>query len=191
MERSIPNHKKVGRGLVDARVRRSRDGLRSALLDLLTDKAFDDISVREITAHAKVGYTTFFRHFLGKEALLDHVIAIEIEQLTARALPIYESSDGAGACLALCSYVDEHRSLWSALLTGGAASKVREEMLDQSRRVTSGRLSDERVPAELGTALAVAVIVEMLSWWLRQLAPWPAERVAAILYERIIVPSGL
>jgi hypothetical protein len=55
--------------------------------------------------------------------------------------------------------------------------------------VTSGRLSDERTPAELGTALAVAVIVELLSWWLRQSAPWPAERVAAILYERIIVPS--
>jgi AcrR family transcriptional regulator len=190
MERSIPKHKIGQSGMADLRVRRSRDGLRTALLQLLERRAFEDITVREIVDLAGVGYTTFFRHFTSKDALLDAVILVEIEQLTNRSLPIYEAADPSGACLALCAYVDEHRSLWSALLIGGAAPKVREEMLRRSRQITTTRTSNQPEPVELGIALAVAIILELLSWWLRQPAPWPANHVAQILHDRIIVPSS-
>jgi AcrR family transcriptional regulator len=190
MEREIPKHKIGQNGLADLRVRRSRDGLRTALLQLLESRAFEDITVREIVDLAGIGYTTFFRHFASKEGLLEAVIMVEIENLTNRSLPIYEAADAHGACLALCAYVDEHRQLWSALLIGGAASKVREEMLKQSRAATAAGVSEQSVPSELGIALAVAVILELLSWWLRQPAPWPASRIAQILHDRAIVPSG-
>jgi AcrR family transcriptional regulator len=189
MERDIPNCKNGRGGLADLRVRRSREGLRKALLHLLESRAIEDITVREIAGHAQVGYTTFFRHFSSKEALLDAVITVEIQQLTDRALPIYDAADGPGSCMALCAYVDEHRSLWSALLNGGAAPKVREEMLKQSRAVTTTRGPDQSLPPELGASLAVAVLLELLSWWLRQPAPWPASRVAEVLHDRVIAPS--
>jgi len=190
MERSIPKRKVARGGLSDLRVRRSHDGLRSALLDLLQKRSFEDITVREIVDHADIGYTTFFRHFSSKEGLLDAVIMVEIQRLTDRALPIYDAADGLGACLALCAYVEEHRSLWSALLTGGAAPKVREQMLSQSRGLISTRTGEDSLPADLGIALAVAVILELLSWWLRQPAPWSPSRVAEILYSRAIEPSS-
>ncbi|MFT4045754.1 MAG: helix-turn-helix domain-containing protein [Solimonas sp.] len=189
MERTIPNCKKRRTGLDDQRVRRSRDDLRDALLDLLQKRDFESITVREISSQADVGYTTFFRHFSSKEALLDAVVSVEIQRLTDRSLPVYDSTDARGACLALCTYVDEHRALWSALLTGGAAPKVREEMLKQSRRAAPTRATARSLPAELAAALSVAVILELLSWWLRQPAPWPASRVAEVLYDRVIAPA--
>jgi AcrR family transcriptional regulator len=189
MERDIPKHKIGQTGLPDLRVRRSQDRLRTALLRLLEARCLEDVTVREIVDLAEVGYTTFFRHFASKEALLDAVIAVEIEQLTARSLPVYRAADGAGACLLLCDYVDEYRPLWTALLTGGAASKVREEMLRQSRAVTPARSSESALPVELGIALAVSGILELLSWWLRQPAPWPSSQVATVLYDRVILPS--
>ena len=174
--------------MVDLRVRRSREGLRTALLDLLESRAFEDITIREVTARAGVGYTTFFRHYPGKEALLDDVAAGEIRSLTEHALPIYDSGYPASACLALCSYVERHRALWSALLTGGAAAIVREEMLKQSREAIVTRSSSQSLPSDLGTALAVAVIVELLSWWLRQPDPWPAAQLAEIMNRTAIAP---
>jgi AcrR family transcriptional regulator len=188
MERTIPKHKLGQSGLGDLRVRRSRDGLRTALLVLLENRAFEEITVREIVGLAGVGYTTFFRHFASKEALLDAVIAVEVEQLTDRSLPVYQAADGPGACLALCDYVDQHRPLWTALLTGGAASKVREEMLRQSQAIMPARAAEQTLPADLGIALAVSAILELLSWWLRQPRPWPAGQVATILHDRIILP---
>ena len=174
--------------MIDLRVRRSREGLRAALLQLLESRPFEDITIREVAARAGVGYTTFFRHYPGKEALLDDLAAGEIRSLTNHAMPIYDSGDPASACLALCSYVERHRALWSALLTGGAAPIVREEMLKQSREATATRSPSQALPPDLGTALAVAVIVELLSWWLRQPDPWPADKLAKVMNRTAIMP---
>jgi len=189
MEHSIPKNKSATPDRPDLRVRRSREGLRSALLVLLNGKAFEAITIREIVAAATIGYTTFFRHYPSKEALLDAVVADEIQRLTNHALPVYQSGDPFSACLALCTYVAEHRPLWTTLLTGGAAPIVREEMLRQSRAVASVQDGGALLPLELGNALAVAVILELLSWWLRQADPWTATQVAEVLHSRVIIPS--
>ena len=57
----------------DARQVRSRRALSGALLALLEDKPFDQLTIREISAKAGTGYATFFRHFPDKEALLGDV----------------------------------------------------------------------------------------------------------------------
>ena len=188
MEYSVPKRNDLRLMISDARVRRSRAELRTALLHLLETKPFDAITIREIAAAAQVGYTTYFRHYPGKDALLDDLAADEISRLTAFTLPIYDSADPGPACLALCRYIDQHRALWSKLLAGGAAAIVKEELLRQGCEAASARGEKQLLPPELGIALAVAVIVELLSWWLRQPDPWPADEVAKILDRTAIAP---
>lgn len=173
----------------DARVRRSRVGLRTALIALLGQRPLDQISIREIAASAGVGYTTYFRHYPNKEALLDAVITQEITALTRLTLPVYDTADSAAACVTLCRYIDQHRPLWTALLTGGAAGAVKEELLRQGRAASALRSDKHGLPVELGVAMAIAVTVELMSWWLRQTEPWPAEEIAAILDHTGIKPA--
>lgn len=189
MERSIPKYKSGRGGMADIRVRRSTQQLRDALLKLLQSQSFDDITVRDIAALADVGYTTFFRHYSSKEALLDALISDEVARMAERATPIFDAADHYGACLAFCEYVDENWLLWTSLLTGGAALRVREELLAQSRTMASTRLRDGGLPPDLGTAMAVAVIIELIAWWLRQPEPWSVEKVASILHSRVIKPN--
>ena len=59
----------------DARAVRTREALRRALLDLLEDKSLEQITIRDITAAAGIGYTTFFRHHPTTESLLDDLAA--------------------------------------------------------------------------------------------------------------------
>ncbi|GAA0307553.1 hypothetical protein GCM10009087_16940 [Sphingomonas oligophenolica] len=173
----------------DARVRRSRANLRRAFVDLLTAKPLEQITIRDIAALAGVGYTTYFRHYPNKEALLDEVIAEEIGSLVAYTVPVYDSADSLAACVTLCTYVDQHRPLWTTLLTGGAAGAVKEELLRQGREVSAPRAGENGLPAELGIALAIAVTIELMSWWLRQPCPWPIEKVAEVLNEAGIKPA--
>jgi AcrR family transcriptional regulator len=86
-------------------------------------KPFDDITVRDLSARAGIGYATFFRHYPSKAALLDDIASDEIRELMAFALPEVIASDTRAAALALCRQVDERRALWSVLLTGGAAGQ--------------------------------------------------------------------
>lgn len=160
------------------------------MLDLLLQKSFDQITVRDICATAGVHYATFFRHYQTKEELLDEIAKEQIRQLNTLALAIRESDDYEGGFRALCLYVSEHRALWSILLNGGAGSAMREEWLRQSQRVAAREEPvNSWLPLELGTICAATLIAETLAWWVAQPeSDYGVEEVAAILH-RLLVSS--
>jgi AcrR family transcriptional regulator len=175
---------------MDARMVRTRAALRRAMLKLLERKHFDRITVRDIAGEAKVGYATFFRHHESKSELLEDVAAEQIGNLIALALPLLMAEDTRGSCLALCKYVNEHRALWSALLTGGAAGAMREEFIRQAMHLGSGQVQRSSwLPVELGAIYGVSATVEILAWWLRQPRDFTVERIAEIIDRLVVTPA--
>ena len=168
--------------VTDARMVRTRAALRRALLALLERKHFDQITVRDIAAEAGIGYATFFRHHESKSELLDEVAKEQIATLMALAVPLLAAADTRGSCLALCRYVNEHRAIWSALLTGGAAGAMREEFIRQAMQLGARQVQRSNwLPVELGAIFGVSATVEILAWWLRQPAGFGVERIAEIV----------
>lgn len=178
--------------LKDARAVRSSAALREALLALLEQKPFDQITVRDICAEASVHYATFFRHHPSKEALLEHVAADQITKIVELTLPIREAVGDATALKSTCEYVEEHRALWAVLLNGGAGAALREEWLSKAKAVAAGREAVASwLPKELGTICSVSLIVETIAWWLNQPAgAYSVDEVAQILH-RLVTRSTL
>jgi AcrR family transcriptional regulator len=54
----------------DRRSQRTRQLLSAALIELMLEKRYDDISVQDIIERANVGRSTFYAHYLDKEDLL-------------------------------------------------------------------------------------------------------------------------
>ncbi|WP_395396982.1 TetR/AcrR family transcriptional regulator [Novosphingobium sp. BL-8A] len=153
----------------DARAVRSSKALRDALLHLLEQKPFDQITVRDICATASIHYATFFRHHPSKEALLEHVAADQIATVVDLSMRIDVGIGDETAFRAICQYIDEHRALWTVLLNGGAGPAMREEWLKKAKAVAAEREPlGSWLPKDLGTICSVAIIVETLSWWLDQ-----------------------
>jgi len=172
----------------DARVVQTREALRQALLKLLESKPFEQITIREIAAAAGVGYTTFFRHHPGKEELLNDIAADEIRHLIELAIPVLgTTSNIKAATLTFCKSVAERRTLWAILLTGGAASVLREEFMRLSAEIAASWADDDHwLPSEVGVVLATSGTIELLTWWLKQKKPISVEKLATI-YERIVI----
>lgn len=59
---------------MDRRIKRTRRILSQSFLELLKERRFHEVSIRDITEHADVAYSTFFRNFESKEALLLHYL---------------------------------------------------------------------------------------------------------------------
>jgi AcrR family transcriptional regulator len=176
----------------DARIERTRIALRTALLHLLDDRSFDQITIRDICARASTGYATYFRHYPDKHALLNDLAAVEVAELLKRALPILFSVDSYAACVTLCGYVDQNRELWSALLTGGASGTLREEFARQSQQLAKDQppsaRPQSRVPADLAVAFGVSGVVEILTWWLQHPKAFTLDQIADILNRLVIAP---
>jgi AcrR family transcriptional regulator len=177
---------------VDPRVERSREALRRALLDLLAERSFAEITIRDICGRAQAGYATYFRHYPDKEALLNDLASDGIGELLGRAMPVLYTADAHAACLALCSYVDEQRHLWSALLTGGAAGILREEFVRQARSAASKRKRRtrprSRLPADLALVFGVSGLIEVLAWWLSHRKERTVEEMADLLEGLVVAP---
>lgn len=176
-------------GPTDARQIRSRKALTGALLALLVEKPFDQLTIREITNRAGTGYATFFRHYPTKEALLEDIAAEQIANLLDLTLPILKDRDSYESARTLCFHVDKHRKLWSALLTGGAAGILRDEFIRQARVLISElSFQPEWLPADLGVIFGAGSTIDLLAWWLSQDEYRPPEEIANIVSKLIVGP---
>lgn len=171
----------------DRRVRKTRSAIRGAIKRLLQSQGVDQFTIKDIAEKADIGYTTYFRHFPSKEAALADLADSVSSDLLAESLPLLSSQDSRASCLALCRHVDANRSVWSALLSGGAASFVRSSLA----RITLERsqewpMPQSWIPADAGTLLATGMVVEVLTWWLTHAPDLSPESVAEIMDRTFI-----
>ena len=174
----------------DTRATRTRPALCAALLSLLEEKTFEQVTIREITVRASIGYATFFRHYADKESLLNDLAARQIRQLIGMTLPILFTVDSRSSAQALCAYVWEHRKIWTALLTGGAAGTLKDEFIRLTQQLAAESAeSDAAIPSDLRVLVPVAGVIEMLAWWLKQGDPPTVQQMAACVDQLVIRPS--
>lgn len=66
---------------MDRRIVRSQKLIQEAFLALLTEKEFDEITVKDVTERADISRKTFYLHYVDKYDLLDVIINKLIEEL--------------------------------------------------------------------------------------------------------------
>ncbi|HEX7000629.1 MAG TPA: helix-turn-helix domain-containing protein, partial [Trueperaceae bacterium] len=72
---------------VDARVRRTRSRLQGALVALVLEGDYDQVTIRDVADRADVGYATFFRHYRDKEELLVALLEDLLDELLTLLAP--------------------------------------------------------------------------------------------------------
>jgi AcrR family transcriptional regulator len=173
------------------RVERSLDALRDAFLELIERKPLDQISIKEITDTAGLSYPTFFRRFASKEALLEEIAAAEVRTLLFLGQAAIDRQRSEDSPRAICEYVQERRKLWTSLLTGGAASAMRNEFMRTARELAESRpRTNPWLPLDLAVAFVTSGMFELFAWWMRQPEDYPVDNVIKLFNALIIDSAG-
>ncbi len=101
----------------DRRLIRSRRLLGNALIELMQEKRYIDITIQDIIDRAEVGRTTFYKHFRDKEDLLMSNLAIVLENLI-RHMDSGEDDQPLLSTVDFFRHVKEHQDLYKAMLGG-------------------------------------------------------------------------
>lgn len=174
----------------DARAERSIDALRCALLGLIEGKSFHQISIKNITDAAGVSYPTFFRRFSSKEALLEDIAAAEVRRLLSLSETAIDKRNAQESGETLCRYVQAHRKLWTALLTGGAALTMRQEFMRIAQEIACARpRNNPWLPVDLAVPFVTSGIFEIIAWWMRQPEDYPLANVVK-LFDVLIIDTA-
>lgn len=118
----------MAQNIPDRRVQKTRKLLQDALIELVAEKGYDSVTIREILDKANVGRSTFYAHFQDKDQLL-HTILERLDELfeqhkkqALEAMKNPGSADGAdlslglSATLSLFQFVGQNHRFFKAML---------------------------------------------------------------------------
>ena len=95
---------------VDPRIKRTRQLLQRALMDLMQEKSFQSITVQDIAERATVNRVTFYAHFHDKYALLEATLREMIRQQLRSRVPensTFTPENLTHLILTVCEFLDE------------------------------------------------------------------------------------
>jgi len=192
-DRSLPN--KRGRVVLrfshaggqaddDRRVRRTRQALTGALIELVLEKRYDAITIQNLLDRADVGRSTFYAHYRGKDDLLVRSFEGLLEMLDQAM----DRDGAAGGRVApvreLFRHVGEMGEFHRALVRAHMLDRVYRAGTSYLSRTIARRLAAgsaytggdaARLPA-LAHAFAGALF-GMLRWWVDSDAPLSPEQM--------------
>lgn len=98
---------------LDPRVKRTRNLLEQAFMEVVAEKGFQAVSVQDIAERAGINRATFYAHFPDKYALLDHSIRQMFRQeLEKRMLSVctFSLENLRQLVVAVCEFVEKANS---------------------------------------------------------------------------------
>jgi AcrR family transcriptional regulator len=182
----------------DLRVRRTHKLLQEAMIELITEKGFDAITVGDIAERAMINRATFYRHYEDKYDLVAKIFEGTANQLVNNMKPLhghahpFDPENPAEIWVQLFEHVAENARLYKALLGKNGSSWFAARMRDHAvklilerereRELRKGprQQIDPIMPQELPVVLLSHVLVGAIVWWLeseksytpRQMATW-------------------
>ncbi|MDE3720577.1 TetR/AcrR family transcriptional regulator [Nocardiopsis sp. N85] len=178
----------------DPRARRTRAGLRTALLSLLADTPPERITVSAVAREAGINRATVYQHYADIDALVADAMegALAHAARCAALCPLEAPTDGAPAPLVdLFAHVIEHGSLYRTLLAGDFAHRLRASVAREleERFATGARPpGTDGVPDRALSSHLAGGLVALLTSRVGQEGPGPGAEESAAVAWRLLAP---
>lgn len=181
----------------DPRVRRTRDRLGDALVEILLQKPLEKISVQEILDRAGVSRSTFYTHFRDTNDLFLSDVDQFFEGMATALSRSGNKSRRVAPVQELFGHIGESRAFYSALVESGRVQDVMELGQAQFARGIEQRLTEigppDAIPDEERPAVAYAfagALFSLLSWWIHHGMPKSAEEMDKLFHEIVWARVG-
>lgn len=178
---------------VDRRVRRSRRLLADALLTLVTQKQFSEISIQEITDEADMNRSTFYLHFQSKEELLLAALVERFDELVSNFGEISQERtiwEAPEIDLWVFEHVASHASIYKALLDDPNLGLVIHAIIgyianfnEQTIRASLPADQEAPFPVTILSQHIAGSLYALIHWWVRNDMPYSAAEMAAFTHR--------
>jgi AcrR family transcriptional regulator len=178
---------------VDRRILKTQEALKQAVIELMAEKQFDEITIQDLSDKANLSRGTIYLHYEDKYDLLDKLIESHISELRVRC-EMSADLDFIEATLIWTEYFEEHYSFFSMMLASKGAPYFRNRFLDflieefnNEVEITQGK--NEGFDKELVVRFIASAQVGLVEWWFVNERPVShqvlAEQLGALLERNV------
>jgi AcrR family transcriptional regulator len=158
----------------DQRVRRTRDRLGDALVELLVQKPFDDITVQDVLERAGVSRSTFYTHYRDKNDLFLSDAEDFFEGMATALSRFGDKSERIAPVQELFAHIADVRPFYNALVESGRMHDVMDLGQEHFARGIEQRLNEipraRTIPSDRRGAIAHGLagsLFSLLAWWVQ------------------------
>lgn len=168
----------------DRRVRRTKEALKKALLQLVCSKEPGSISIKELTEAASVHRGTFYEHYHDIYELYDEVERDALEKIRA-ALTESDFPDRGAIYEAVIDVLQSHADTFMVLMRDGSGSSFEEsvaqifEMSYLQNELTENRLESFSEERRFFLTYHVQGCIAMMKKWIKEGCRYPKEELVA------------
>ncbi len=172
---------------MDRRKKRSRTMLGQALLALVREKKFEQITIQDITDRADLNRATFYLHYGSKEELLADSLEAYfdelVQQISTKTMnkPIWENPE---ADEMVFNHVAEHADLYRVLLGENGLGYVINRVIDYIAQYSELQLrmglgtAVPQAPIEIMARHVAGSLYAIITWWLMNDMPYTPQQMA-------------
>jgi len=177
----------------DRRTRRTQHSLTHAMVNLITEKRFDDITVQNLIDRADIGRSTFYSHFRDKEDLFQQnwegFLDFCVQQIDW-------SKAGRGSFMPvqfLFSHLQDVQSFYQGLVRSRKSEAMFKSGIEYFGAKISGALKSRvkqqtAIPISILSNYLATELFGLLRWWLDERMPYSPAQMDQI-FHRLINPS--
>ncbi|GAA4702880.1 TetR/AcrR family transcriptional regulator [Brevibacillus fulvus] len=174
---------------VDRRIVKTQEAIKKAVIELMAEKCFDDITIQDIADRANINRGTIYLHYRDKFDLLDKLTEEHINEL-AKTGEWACKLDWSGALVPFFVYFQENYLFFSTMLESKGAPSFRKRLFDFIIAGFKGEIDRESgrntdLDEDVMLQYAGAAYVSVIEWWIRNGMPHSpqvmAKQVGALL----------
>ena len=176
----------------DLRIRRTHKLLWEALMEELSERTIEEITVSDICERAMVHRTTFYKHYEDKYALLERGIRQMYDDLLAgeEHLPpnAYSAEHPPPYFIRLFEHVAQHQQFYRLMLCGEGIGRFQHllkkyiaEMVSAKVRELPAANQHLAVSIDMHAHFIAGATLSLIAWWLEHDMPYTPHQMAQYL----------
>ncbi len=178
----------------DRRVQRTRELLQKALIELISERGYDAITIQEIVDRANVGRTTFYVHYNSKDELFmscHEAIVSEFNFGPQHLLSREEllSDEAPPGMIMAFRHLQEARALLNPIFQGEDSALILRRIRDGSAQDIEASLraafteADSAIPVNMLANYLAGARIALMQWWLEKRQPYTLEVLAQTFHR--------
>lgn len=167
-------------GQIDLRIIRSKKMIKEAFINLVEEKGYENITIKDISDKAMINRKTFYSHYESVNALFLDILKEHVDVLLESFRYDYVAEEGQTNIEAVTKemrMIIEHISInkrsikillndsSSYQLTKQLEHLMQERLISKIAMINKNRKAS-KIPVELLTATITSVFIVVIKWWL-------------------------